>query len=86
MIFIYMVRSHVDIALHRPSPCRVGSNKLGRNKFRSVNEFIPHAMWLAKNDPTVACECKYCSGKKKQTEISPRRSTRPSPKLKIWQR
>ncbi|KAI0825812.1 hypothetical protein BC629DRAFT_1450686 [Irpex lacteus] len=47
-----------------------GSNKLGRNKFRSVNEFIPHAMWLAKNDPTAVCECKYCSGKKKQTEIS----------------
>ncbi|KAI0739337.1 hypothetical protein BC629DRAFT_1564626 [Irpex lacteus] len=47
-----------------------GSNKLGRNKFRSVNEFIPHAVWLAKNDPTAVCECKYCSGKKRQAEIS----------------
>ena len=27
-------------------------------------------MWLARNDPTISCECKYCSGKKTQTEIS----------------
>lgn len=41
------------------------------NRFRSVNEFIPHAVWLAKNDPAIACDCKYCSkSKKTQTEIS----------------
>ncbi|KAF9266885.1 hypothetical protein L218DRAFT_978398 [Marasmius fiardii PR-910] len=41
------------------------------SKFRSVNEFIPHARWLFE-DPTMNpsnCECKYCS-KKSQREIT----------------
>ncbi|KAG7093622.1 hypothetical protein E1B28_007286 [Marasmius oreades] len=41
------------------------------NKFRSVNEFIPHARWLfedAAMNP-ANCECKYCS-KKSQREIT----------------
>ncbi|KAI0705202.1 hypothetical protein BC835DRAFT_1314941 [Cytidiella melzeri] len=48
----------------------LGSNRIGKNKFRSVNEFIPHAIWLASSDPNATCLCKYCSGKKTQTEIS----------------
>ncbi|KAI0083928.1 hypothetical protein BDY19DRAFT_974809 [Irpex rosettiformis] len=54
----------------RHDPYLYGSTRLGKNRFRSVNEFVPHAMWLAKNDPTIICECKYCSKKKTQTEIS----------------
>ncbi|KAF8643034.1 hypothetical protein AX16_009278 [Volvariella volvacea WC 439] len=41
-----------------------------RGRFRSINEFIPHAIWLmrdAKNQAT--CLCKYCS-KKSQKEIT----------------
>ncbi|KAJ3743590.1 hypothetical protein DFH05DRAFT_1557935 [Lentinula detonsa] len=37
-------------------------------KFRSVPEFIPHAMWLC-GDPSAKCQCKYCS-KSKQREIT----------------
>ncbi|ESK96515.1 proteophosphoglycan ppg4 [Moniliophthora roreri MCA 2997] len=40
-------------------------------KFRSVPEFIPHAIWLF-SDPTMNnanCECKYCT-KKSQREIT----------------
>ncbi|KAI0343026.1 hypothetical protein BDW22DRAFT_1297142, partial [Trametopsis cervina] len=44
--------------------------EIGKNKFRSINEFIPHALWLASNDLTATCACKYCTGKKSQTEIS----------------
>ncbi|KAF9240636.1 hypothetical protein BU15DRAFT_87549 [Melanogaster broomeanus] len=58
-------------------------------RFRSVPEFIPHALWLL-TDPTLNrsnCNCKYCN-KKPQREITasmgllPRRSTpmfAPSP-------
>ncbi|KXN87418.1 Cryptic loci regulator 2 [Leucoagaricus sp. SymC.cos] len=34
-----------------------------RGRFRSINEFIPHAIWLF-SDPTMNyanCECKYCT-------------------------
>ncbi|KAI0075301.1 hypothetical protein K474DRAFT_1664349 [Panus rudis PR-1116 ss-1] len=40
-------------------------------KFRSANEFVPHAIWLF-TDPTMDrsnCECKYCA-KKPQKAIS----------------
>ena len=43
----------------------------GIAKFRSINEFIPHAEWLAR-DPTMDrsnCVCKYCT-KRPQKEIS----------------
>ncbi|KAJ7116061.1 hypothetical protein C8R44DRAFT_221096 [Mycena epipterygia] len=54
-----------------------------RARFRSVPEFIPHAIWLMgdENDP---CKCKYCS-KKPQREITSsmgnllRSSQSPSP-------
>lgn len=41
------------------------------NRFRSINEFVPHAEWLCR-DPTMDrsnCECKYCT-KRPQKEIS----------------
>ncbi|EKM50468.1 uncharacterized protein PHACADRAFT_263777 [Phanerochaete carnosa HHB-10118-sp] len=46
-----------------------GSKNVGR--FRSVNEFVPHAEWLCR-DPTMDranCVCKYCT-KRPQKEIS----------------
>ncbi|KAJ7782034.1 hypothetical protein DFH07DRAFT_728887 [Mycena maculata] len=39
-----------------------------RARFRSVPEFIPHAIWLM-GDGNVPCKCKYCS-KKPQREIT----------------
>ncbi|KAF9224013.1 hypothetical protein BS17DRAFT_704003 [Gyrodon lividus] len=54
-------------------------------RFRSIPEFIPHALWLL-TDPTLNranCHCKYCN-KKPQREITasmghlPKRSTPPS--------
>ncbi|PFH51781.1 hypothetical protein AMATHDRAFT_74675 [Amanita thiersii Skay4041] len=42
-----------------------------RARFRSINEFIPHAIWL-KRDTTMNnanCACKYCS-KKAQKEVT----------------
>ncbi|KAF8892256.1 hypothetical protein BD779DRAFT_1511858 [Infundibulicybe gibba] len=42
-----------------------------RGRFRSINEFIPHAIWLMR-DQTVnpgGCFCKYCT-KKAQKEIT----------------
>lgn len=46
-----------------------GSRKKGR--FRSINEFIPHAIWLMRDDSREheSCSCKYCS-KKSQKEIT----------------
>ncbi|EMD38934.1 hypothetical protein CERSUDRAFT_104223 [Gelatoporia subvermispora B] len=38
-------------------------------RFRSINEFIPHAVWLC-TDPTMNranCECKYCSKRTQRT-------------------
>ncbi|KAJ7890458.1 hypothetical protein B0H14DRAFT_2497092 [Mycena olivaceomarginata] len=52
-------------------------------RFRSVPEFIPHAVWLM-GDPSDVCKCKYCS-KKPQREITSsmgnllRNSSSPSP-------
>ncbi|KAJ7247607.1 hypothetical protein B0H12DRAFT_736890 [Mycena haematopus] len=54
-----------------------------RARFRSVPEFIPHAVWLM-GDGSDACKCKYCS-KKPQREITSsmgnllRNSSTPSP-------
>ncbi|KAH9479391.1 hypothetical protein JR316_0007981 [Psilocybe cubensis] len=41
-----------------------------KKRFRSVNEFIPHAIWLM-GDGSDDCECKYCGKvKKPQREIT----------------
>ncbi|KAJ7623176.1 hypothetical protein FB45DRAFT_924794 [Roridomyces roridus] len=48
-----------------------------RCRFRSVPEFIPHAMWLM-GDPNDPCKCKYCS-KKPQREITSALGLRQSP-------
>ncbi|KDR80717.1 hypothetical protein GALMADRAFT_241134 [Galerina marginata CBS 339.88] len=39
-----------------------------KKRFRSINEFIPHAIWLLGNS-SDDCECKYCA-KKSQREIT----------------
>lgn len=44
-----------------------------KKRFRSMNEFIPHAIWLMGN-PSDDCECKYCA-KKSQREITASMST-----------
>ncbi|KAH8916579.1 hypothetical protein BT69DRAFT_761505 [Atractiella rhizophila] len=33
------------------------------HKYRSPNEFAPHAIWLARGDQSVACGCGGCRGK-----------------------
>lgn len=40
-------------------------------KFRTVNEFIPHLVWLLTHGPNdnITCKCKYCAGKT-QTEVN----------------
>jgi hypothetical protein len=42
-----------------------------RFRFRSINEFIPHAIWLMRDESMehASCNCKYCS-KKSQKEIT----------------
>ena len=42
-----------------------------RGRFRSVNEFVPHAIWLMRDESMdhTTCLCKYCS-KKAQKEIT----------------
>ena len=42
-----------------------------RGRFRSINEFIPHAIWLMRDESMehATCLCKYCS-KKAQKEIT----------------
>lgn len=42
-----------------------------KSKFRSVPEFIPHAMWLT-SDPALGakCTCKYCTSSKLQRVIT----------------
>ncbi|KAF8634585.1 hypothetical protein AX17_004174 [Amanita inopinata Kibby_2008] len=42
-----------------------------RGRFRSINEFIPHAIWLMRDSSreNASCTCKYCS-KKAQKEIT----------------
>ncbi|KAJ8095235.1 hypothetical protein PM082_010458 [Marasmius tenuissimus] len=53
----------------RQDPYLFGSRFVG--KFRSPNEFIPHARWLF-TDPTMNpanCECKYCA-KRPQREVT----------------
>ncbi|KAF8809462.1 hypothetical protein BYT27DRAFT_7162823 [Phlegmacium glaucopus] len=41
-----------------------------KKRFRSVNEFIPHAIWLMKDPAIHNCACKYCSKNKSQREIT----------------
>ncbi|KAF8159463.1 hypothetical protein B0H34DRAFT_858265 [Crassisporium funariophilum] len=41
-----------------------------KKRFRSINEFIPHAIWLMKDPTQHSCRCKYCSGQKYQKEIT----------------
>ncbi|KAG8726782.1 hypothetical protein FRC12_023090, partial [Ceratobasidium sp. 428] len=40
-------------------------------RFRSKNEFIPHALWLM-TDPALntTCNCKYCTKTKSQVEVN----------------
>ncbi|KAK2463530.1 hypothetical protein APHAL10511_004281 [Amanita phalloides] len=42
-----------------------------KGRFRSINEFIPHAIWLLRDESMehASCLCKYCS-KKAQKEIT----------------
>lgn len=72
--------SLLAIPYSSPEPFHPGSRHAKR--FRSVPEFIPHALWLL-TDPNLVranCSCKYCN-KKPQREITasmgllPRRST-----------
>ncbi|KAF9477581.1 hypothetical protein BDN70DRAFT_880969 [Pholiota conissans] len=44
-----------------------------KKRFRSINEFIPHAIWLM-GSPSEDCLCKYCA-KKAQREITASMST-----------
>jgi hypothetical protein len=62
---ICMVRKKSE-ALLRSYSC-IGSTHA---RFRSVNEFVPHAFWLLRDQAgNPSCECKYCS-KRPQREIS----------------
>lgn len=59
-------------ALRRRCPgrsLRAGSS--ATNKFRTVNEFTPHLVWLLTHGPNdnITCKCKYCA-KKTQTEVN----------------
>ncbi|KAF8906276.1 hypothetical protein CPB84DRAFT_1675815 [Gymnopilus junonius] len=40
-----------------------------KKKFRSINEFVPHAIWLM-SDGLEPCKCKYCGSVKAQREIT----------------
>ncbi|KAG9006759.1 hypothetical protein FRB94_000443 [Tulasnella sp. JGI-2019a] len=53
----------------------------GPARFRSANEFYPHARWLL-TDPTLNrsnCHCKYCSGSKSQQYVNFREGIGPPP-------
>lgn len=70
MILICTVRPHVVLRVSLRLYARLPGSK-NATRFRSVNEFIPHAVWLT-SDPTMDrsnCECKYCT-KKPQLAIS----------------
>lgn len=61
----------------------IGSIHVGR--FRSIPEFIPHAIWLMQ-DATMDrsnCACKYCAGtpQRKVTESLGLRSSNPTPSV-----
>ncbi|OSX63971.1 hypothetical protein POSPLADRAFT_1045115 [Postia placenta MAD-698-R-SB12] len=53
----------------RHDPYLCGSKLV--NRFRSVNEFIPHAIWLMQDATSdrANCECKYCA-KKPQRQVT----------------
>lgn len=56
------------MSLFSASITRIGPPK---KRFRSINEFIPHAIWLmSPNHDTEICFCKYCKGPKAQREIT----------------
>ncbi|TFY52003.1 hypothetical protein EVJ58_g10258 [Rhodofomes roseus] len=76
----------------RHDPYLCGSTLV--NRFRSINEFIPHAVWLMTDETLnrANCECKYCAKKPQRvvTEVlalpsGPRRgsSTASSPSKSI---
>ncbi|KAG9007468.1 hypothetical protein FRB93_007883 [Tulasnella sp. JGI-2019a] len=48
----------------------------GPSRFRSANEFYPHARWLLTN-PEGKCDCKYCGNTKLQRAINFREGLRP---------
>ncbi|KZT43074.1 hypothetical protein SISSUDRAFT_1124970 [Sistotremastrum suecicum HHB10207 ss-3] len=50
--------------------CHVGAPITA--KFRSTNEFIPHAIWLLTDETLTPtnCKCKYCTKSKSQKQIS----------------
>lgn len=67
----------LPIAYFSPDLCNAGSRHAKR--FRSVPEFIPHALWLL-TDPNLVrsnCNCKYCN-KKPQREITASMGLLPS--------
>ncbi|KAG8878338.1 hypothetical protein FRB97_002592 [Tulasnella sp. 331] len=49
----------------------------GPSKFRSANEFYPHARWLIIN-PDGKCDCKYCGNTKHQRAINFREGLGPA--------
>jgi len=75
------VGAHLSQSRHVLTVALVPTGSCHAKRFRSVPEFIPHALWLL-TDPTLNranCACKYCN-KKPQREITasmgllPRRS------------
>ncbi|KAG8221018.1 hypothetical protein J3R82DRAFT_2527 [Butyriboletus roseoflavus] len=78
----YLVGAYSRLSIPYPSPDLFDAGSRHTRRFRSVPEFIPHALWLL-TDPNLVrsnCNCKYCN-KKPQREITasmgllPRRST-----------
>ncbi|KAJ6584087.1 hypothetical protein DFH09DRAFT_1029000 [Mycena vulgaris] len=55
-----------------------GPPTLGKSRFRSVQEFIPHALWLM-GDGSDQCKCKYCSRIKPHRKITSSIGNPPSP-------
>ena len=82
----YLIGAFSRLPIPCPSPELINAGSRHAKRFRSVPEFIPHALWLL-TDPNLVranCNCKYCN-KKPQREITasmgllPRRSTPSTP-------
>jgi hypothetical protein len=58
---IYSVRCQVTLLRPRDTQRHIGPKGI---RFRSKNEFIPHAFWLM--NPTTNCACRYCSKRPQQ--------------------